>query len=320
MRRSILYLLTLLVCGWESAQRTEAQQSDSPAPASSVRGAAAPAQRQAAEHRPADPGRMEALLKAWEGQSAKLHSLHVTLYRIDKNTGWDEEDHFEGTAAFEKPGKAFLDFRKIKTKLAPDPKHPGKKALFPEIDPKTGKAISRPQETIICTGEEVWHYRYDAKQIFVYTLDKNQRKRALQEGPLPFLFDMRSDEAHRRYMMSLQDESDKFWFVMIVPRLEEDKEDFSKAWVILEKKYLLPSRIVLFSPDGESTKDFRVRDIKANTPLPDVMFKGKALPKPWTLERNPGAETAPSGPGRVPRARADQTARRPAAQGDRSPR
>ncbi len=269
------------------------------------------------------PGRMEQLLTAWEGQSAKLRTLKVSLYRIDKSPEWDEEDHYEGTAAFEKPQRAFLDFRKVQTKLEADPKAPKdarKKKVVPVLDPVTKAPVARSHETIVCTGEEVWHYRYDVKQVFVYSLDKDQRKRALEEGPLPFLFDMRADEAHRRYEMALQGETEKFFLVVIKPKLQDDKESFSRAWVFLEPKYLLPSRIVLFSPDGKSTKDFRVANIQANKVIEPRYFKGVAPGKPWTVERNPGAATGTKDTRKAAPARGDQTARRPAAENAPLPR
>lgn len=283
-----------------------------------VRKPAASAPKQPAAQ--ADPARMEKLLTAWEGQSGKLKTLKVSLYRVDKTPEWDEEDHYEGTAAFEKPQRAYLDFKKVQTKLEPDPKNPGKKKLVPALDPTSKRPIAKSHETIVCTGEEVWHYRYDVKQVFVYTLDKDQRKRALEEGPLPFLFDMRADEAHRRYEMALQGENEKVYWVAIRPKLQDDKESFSKAWVFLERKYLLPSRIVLFSPDGKSTKDFIVENIQANKALEPRLFKGVTPPKPWTVERNPGSGAGPKNQRKPARKGADQTARRPAATGETSPR
>ncbi len=280
-------------------------------------GGAAPKKAVAA----ADPTRMERLLADWAGQSAKLRTLNVSLYRIDTTPDWDEEDHYEGTAAFEKPQRAFLDFRKVQTRFAPDPKNATKKKLVAVLDPATKKPISRPHETIVCTGDEVWHYRYDVKQVFIYTLDRDQRKRALEEGPLPFLFDMRVDEAHRRYEMALQGEDEKRYFVVIKPKLQDDKESFSRAWVFLERKYLLPTRIVLFAPDGKSSKDFRVENIQANKPINPRFFKGVEPPgKAWTVERNPGMAPAAKDPRRAPRARGDQTARRPASADAPAPR
>jgi hypothetical protein len=159
----------------------------------------APAEEKAAQtpaaaprgHVRPDPARMQALLKLWEGQSAKLQSLEVSMYRIDKDLAWGDEEHYLGHAAFKTPALAYVDYRKVKMQSQADPKTKGKKVLVP-AKKKSGELDSTPFETILCTGTEVWDYRYDVRQIIIYTLDKNERKRALEEGPLPFLFNLRA--------------------------------------------------------------------------------------------------------------------------------
>ena len=188
--------------------------------------------------RPAAGSDMDDLLDLWEGQSAKLKTLEVAIYRIDKNPAWwDEEEHYVGHAAFKSPQLAYLDFRKVKLQAQADPKDKNKKKLVPLK--KNGQIVSTPYETIVCTGEEVWDYRYDVKQIFIYTLDKDARKRALEEGPLPFLFNMKASEAKQRYQMALQSQDDKRYLVKIKPLLKEEKERYSFAWIYLDRDFLL---------------------------------------------------------------------------------
>ncbi len=237
---------------------------------------------------------MPRLLALWEGQSAKLKSLEVAIYRIDKNPAWDEEEHYVGHAAFKSPQFAYLDFSKVKLQFKPDPKAKDKKVAVPLK--KNNKVLSSPYETIVCTGQEVWHYRYEVKQVFIYPLDKNQRKRALEEGPLPFLFNMRAAEARQRYDMALQAQNEKNYLVMIKPLLQEDQDSFSIAWVYLDKDFLLPTRIYLLAPDKKSSKDFQLSQIQANQPVKERFFVGVDPGKPWKVERNPAAALAPAKP------------------------
>jgi TIGR03009 family protein len=256
---------------------------------------------------------MDQLLLQWEGQSAKLTSLEVAIYRIDKNPAWGEEEHYQGHAAFKNPQLAYLDFRKVNLKVKPDPKAKDKKVVVPVT--KNNKVESKPYETIVCTGQEVWHYRYDVKQIFIYPLDKNQRKRALEEGPLPFLFNMRAAEAKQRYDMVLQGQDEKRYLVMIKPLIPEDQDSFSLAWVYLDKGYLLPTRIYLLAPDRKSSKDFQLSQIRANEPVEATRFVGVDPGKPWKVERNPGADMvqAPAKGKAVRRPAGAKAAQRPAA-------
>jgi TIGR03009 family protein len=255
---------------------------------------AAKARVQAPPPIPPNPRRMEELLKLWEKQSEKLKTLEVSIYRIDLSPAWGDEDHYEGHAAFEKPQLAYLDFKQVK--LVPDTK----KKMVPQLDRNKRRIIS-DFETIICTANEVWQYRYDTKQIFVFPLDKNARKRALEEGPLPFLFDMKAAEAKARYDMELLKEDAKQFLLKIEPKLKEDQSSFSIAWIILDADYLLPKRILLLAPDKKSTKDFYLSNIKANKPVNPAFFKVGDPGKPWKIERNPGGAAPVRANGPLPR-------------------
>ena len=93
---------------------------------------------------------MQQLLADWEGQSKKLETLELAIYRIDKDPQWGDEEHYLGRAAFKTPQLAFLDFRKVKMQEQPDPKDKKKKILVPLK--KDNKIVSVPFETIVCTG------------------------------------------------------------------------------------------------------------------------------------------------------------------------
>jgi TIGR03009 family protein len=247
------------------------------------------------------------LLKLWERQSQLLKDLQVSIYRIDKLPDWDEEIHYDGTAKFKTPQLAFLDFKKIKTKVVPDPKNPKKDKVVDLIDSSSNTnppaRLSDSYERIVCTGKEVWHYRFDKKTAYIYPLNKEAQRRALDEGPLPFLFNMRVDDALARYQMSLQGETEKVYFVVIKPKLKADQESFSTAWVWLDRTYLLPVRITLLSPDNQSVRDFQLSKIAANQGVNNDAFRGGKFPG-WTVERNP---TAPDdGPVTRPASRRNQ--------------
>jgi TIGR03009 family protein len=257
---------------------------------------APPAAARKAPVRP-DPARMEALLELWAGQSAKLRSLEVSMYRIDRDLAFGDEEHFVGHAAFRAPALAYVDYRKVKMQAEADPKVKGKKVLVPAKN-RAGAVVSIPFETILCTGTEVWDYRFDVKQAIVYTLDKDERKRALEEGPLPFLFNLRAQDAKNRYEMALQREDKQGYLVMVKPKLKDDAVVFSTAFILLDREFLLPTRIRLMAPDSKSYQDFTVSKINPNKEIPDRYFQGVKPGDGWRFERNPGARPASSAKGR----------------------
>ncbi len=266
-----------------------AAQAPAPAPSGAARaeqGGASPRQA-AAPAKPADPEmakKMEWVLKQWEKQSKLLKSLDVRILRVDQNPAWGEVEYYDGRALFKSPNFAFIDFNKIQQ----DEKNK------PVRDPQNqAKWLATPFERIVCTGQEVWQYKSDTQQIFIFPLGKNEKKKAIEEGPLPFLFNMNAADAKARYWMSLISEDEKGYGVSIRPKLQEDKESFSIAFVNLDRKYLLPVRILMKSPDGKSQKDFKLREMYPNKVVNDKNFEGKPLGSPWKIVRNPGGDDRP---------------------------
>lgn len=227
---------------------------------------------------------MEWILKQWERQSSLLKTLDVRLLRVDDIPAWGDKEYYEGRALFQSPNLALIDFNKVKLD---ENKHPVKDAK--------GNYVTTPYERIVCTGEEVWQYRSDSQQIFIFPLQKDQRKKAIEEGPLPFLFNMRAEDAKQRYQMTLMtiDDKTKTYGIRIMPKLKEDKESFSVAFVNLDQKYLLPKRIIMLSPDGKSKKSFQLTQTSHNKPVNSHNFEGKPLGPPWKIVRNPDGEQRP---------------------------
>ena len=281
--------------GQEPERAAQAPQTRTARPAPPVAGADAA--------QPADPEKMEWILKQWEHQSSLLKTLDVRLLRIDDTPAWGDKEFYEGRALFQSPNLALIDFNKVKQD---ENKRPVKDAK--------GNFVSTPYERIVCTGAEVWQYRSDSQQIFIFPLQKDQQKKAIEEGPLPFLFNMHAEDAKRRYEMSLMtiDQKTKTYGIRIKPKIKEDKDSFSLAFVNLDQKFLLPVRILMYSPDGKSYKDFRLGPTYPNKPINARNFEGKPLGAPWKIVRNPVGEDRPAA---MPRTRRGGALEGPAAAG-----
>jgi TIGR03009 family protein len=268
-----------------SASRARAQNPPNQAAPAPAEGQAAIQNQATVEPVAPDPEKLSQLLTLWEKNSSRLKTLDVTMTRTDRDPAWGQDEVYEGRAILKSPNLAMLDFKKV----------------------VNGQKV--PYERIICTGTEVWQYRSATKQIFIYPLEKDVQQRALEEGPLPFLFNFQEATAKKRYHMDLVGENEKFEVLRIMPREEIDRESFTKAWVQLDRKlFLLPSRIFLLAPDGKSSKDF-VLSLTPQSPNREVMdenFKGKLIPE-WKVVRNPGGDGKP-----VPDARGAQAAPAPA--------
>lgn len=249
---------------------------------------------------------MDRVLAEWEVKSKQIKSLDVVFDRVDRSVGWGDQ-YYQGRAMLQSPDQACLQFQK--NKLDPD----GKPLV--SVD-KSGRKVAQleaePYERIVCTGTEVLQYSWDDRKMFIFPLDDESRQKALQQGPLPFLFNMKAADARRRYSMSLLKEDDKEYLIGIDPREEIDKKSFSRAFLWLSKTTYLPNQLWLYTVGEKERQEFRFaggsNTIVANRPLDQSFFKPKQY-EGWKVIRNPGAEGAEPAPGDPARA-----ARRPAAQ------
>ncbi|HEV3165800.1 MAG TPA: outer membrane lipoprotein-sorting protein, partial [Isosphaeraceae bacterium] len=198
--------------------------------------------------------------------------------REDFDSKWQEKTFFQGRAILKSPDLAFLDFQKV-----------------------VGKEMKLvPYEQIRCTGKEVYQYLNERKQIYIYPLAKQERQRALEEGPLPFLFNMKADEANARYLMNLISENIQYYVITIQPRKAIDKSAFIRADVVLDRATFLPAGLKLYlPPDGKDVQTYRFTGdghfIKPNVEVNEQNFQGKVL-NGWDIVRDPG----PSAPAPAP--------------------
>ena len=311
MRRFIAWTLTL-AAGASSVSIALAQAPRTAPPARSVAPAPAP-KATVAPTRPAatlDPAARQAkasadararndmnlLLDEWEKQSAKVKSLQVVFERIDKSIKWGDKVS-QGTAILKSPDLACLEFKRA------IPDSDGKPRL--KLNASGQKAIDvekEPYQRIVCTGKEVLQYEWDEKVLYIYPLDKEARQKALQQGPLPFLFNMKAAEARQRYTMTLIADAKhpKEYCIEVVPNEEIDKKDFKKAVVWLDKEQFQPSRLILLPVGDKDLQEFRFTLIAPNKVISDAYF-AVVIPENWKVERNedPNGTGAPGRPGQA---------------------
>jgi TIGR03009 family protein len=232
--------------------------------------------------------RMEQLLKLWEQQSVKVDTLDAQFIREDYDAQWKERTRFLGRAILKNPNLAFLDFKRI----------------------EDNNLV--PFEQIRCTGNEVYHYVNSSNQIYIYQLAPQEKQRALEEGPLPFMFNMRAEEAKRRYKMTLLSETPTYYRIAIEPKEDIDREAFLSADVLLDKERFLPNALQLTGTNGKDKKTFwftgQKNYIKTNVEVNAVNFQGRVL-KGWSIVR-PDADGKVAGPAQAPGRPAPQPVQR----------
>ena len=291
MRTLIAWTLTLAIGAWAagsaSAQVTQPatkRQAAAPAAPAPVDPAAVKARQEADLQARKE---MDGVLAEWEKKSKKIVSLDVAFEKIERNKGFGDE-FFQGRAMLQSPDLACLEFRKVIL----DADH--KPVVKPD---KEGKPVvqleKEPYERIVCTGQEVLQYAWDSRTVIVHPLEKQARQKALQQGPLPFLFNMQAMAARQRYSMSLLKQNNREYLIGIVPNEEIDRANFTQAFLWLNKETYLPNKLVLYPVGGKDPVEYRFTGenavVRANMPMDKNFFAFTKIPG-WKVILNPAGE------------------------------
>jgi TIGR03009 family protein len=247
--------------------------------AQGTRDAARPPERAAAgaEDREAQ-ARLDGILARWERQSADARTLDARFTRVDRSPDWQMETRYEGRVLLRSPNKAYLNLVKAE---------PGR---------REARAF---HERIVCTGERVYRYAAQTRQVFVAPLDEGEAGRVLDEGPLPFLFNMRAEEAKARYRLVLDKQDVKRSLIQVYPLRSVDRARFYRVDVVLDRETSLPEVIRLVDPNGRDTQTYTFRDARRDAPI-DASWFEPTIPKGWSVVAPNHGD--PSRPGRPPSA------------------
>ena len=121
-------------------------------------------------------------------------------------------------------------------------------------------------------------------------MPEDDRERALEEGPLPFLFRMDVDAFKRRYQAVLKEETDRYYRLGIYPLHPVDREAFYVAALYLDKRTLLPLKISTLAPNMKDTQDYVIKKVMLNDQLAHVTdrtFSWTAETEQWARQQNP---------------------------------
>lgn len=221
--------------------------------------------RQPAQPVPAPAGnaKLDDVLAKWEREMQALHNLQAQCVRTTKDKTFQQTDVHEGVAKFMKPNLAMLEMQK-----------------------KGKQGIS---EKYICTGKFLYEFVPQNKIIRVHELPETKPGQAAEDGFLGFLFGMKAEEAKKRYELKLveKDKEDPwYYYIDIVPKMPQDKADFARARLVLNKQDMTPRQLWFEQPNGnEITWDIPKIDSQAKMNRND--FTSPNVPTGWKLEQMP---------------------------------
>ena len=148
-------------------------------------------------------------------------------------------------------------------------------------------------ELFVCAGSKVYEYVPQNKIIRVHEMAPGKGAQLPEDNNfLSFLFGMKAVEAKRRYQLWLDKEDQYYYYLMVLPKFPEDKADFQKARLVLNKQSFMPRELWFVSPNGDEIRwDIPRTDNGAK--LEATAFTNPQLPPGWTMQRVPRAQEVP---------------------------
>jgi TIGR03009 family protein len=211
---------------------------------------------------------LDAVLAGWEQTMSSVRSLQADCQRTELNKTFQSTEIFKGTAKYLKAAGAGQGSRASLELYKQTPQGPS----------------ATIYEKYICTGTYLYEFVPANKVIRIHDLPKPKVGQISDDSFLGFLFGMKAAEAKQRYHMTLTPSDQYYHYIIIQPKLDQDKEGFTKAQLVLRRDNLLPARVWFCHPNkNEITWDFP--QTRANVNIPPSAFEQPRLPTGWQWER-----------------------------------
>lgn len=232
---------------------------------------------------PQQAAELDQVLNDWQRKSGEVKTLEATFTR------WDYDPVF---------GDPTQPKRAVNGKLryaAPD------KGYY-ELDDGSEKWI--------CTGDAIFEFMKDLKEMREHPLPPEMRGKAIADGPMPFVLGVEAAKMKARYWIRIvtpQTELGKQVWLEVYPRHANDAANFQKVEVILTFAFdgtqvtkLEPHALNLHKPNGQQRDVYLFTSLIVNSRLAQLgdflgLFVRPSAPLGWS-HKVMDTQTAPAGP------------------------
>lgn len=218
---------------------------------------------------PEEQGVVDRVLVDWQAMSANVKTFQSDFTR------WDYDGVFGDATTPKKIVNGVLRYS------APD------KGYY-DLEDKSEKWI--------CTGDAIFEFKTDQKQVREYPLPPEMRGKAISEGPLPFVFGVEAEKMKARYWLRIttppQNQGTQVW-IEAFPKLAKDAANFTKVDIILtflvqdgKVVKLEPFGMNMVLPNGKDRTAYVFRNMETNGVLANFKefigwFVRPATPLGW---------------------------------------
>ncbi len=212
------------------------------------------------------------VLQRWEKEMGAVRSLAAQCVRTEVNKTFGYTEVFTGVAKYLK-----LEGGGRTTNLA-----------ILEMAKKDKPEVF---EKFICTGDFLYQYVPQQKEIRVHALPTPKPGQVADDSFLSFLFGMKADEALSRYELTLQNPADPHYiYLLIKPRGVQDKVEFQQARLVLNRDTFLPRQLWFEQPTGDHVT-WDIPRVQNGANLDRREFAAPEPPAGWKIVKVPGKNT-----------------------------
>lgn len=261
MRRTILILaLVLVIQRPASAQNAQTPPVTAPSQADRV---------------------LDGYLQRWEQEMAHVQTLAAEIRFTEYDPTFKSTRKTAGYAKYMKVGNGANTVNLASLELY-------------NTDPRgaVGKmTMETLSEKILLTTAFMYVYIPDKKEIQAHPVRKPQGSQIADDNIFTMMFGMRADDARRRYDMKLANEDQYYLYIMVIPKNAQDRADFGRARIVLNKQTFLPAQL-WFEKDAEGKKEvtWEIPQIRTGVKLERQDFDAPRKPDGWKIVTMPADE------------------------------
>jgi TIGR03009 family protein len=223
-----------------------------------------------------DDAKLDNYLQRWENEVQKVETLTAVLNRTDKDKTLDSTTKLVGNAQYMRVGTGPTALNLARCEMALE----GRRELA---------------EKLVCTGTFLYVFRPGQKEIKSYELPKPKPGQVADDGFLSLLFGTKRTEARKRWDLKLLKEDQWYIYVLILPRTPQDRNEFKRARLVLNKDSFLPAQLWFETPNGNETT-WDIPTINKNVTLERRLFDKPELPAGWKMVPGIPPSSAPAAP------------------------
>lgn len=202
------------------------------------------------EERPRDPAvlevqkltpELESVLDNWEAKTSQINKLKGSFVKTTYDTVFSVQTMAKGEFMYEAPDKGYYTFLGYSDKNA---------RVKRDKDGNPYQLQADKDEKWYCTGAEIYQINVSDRTFDKLAIPEENRGKNIIDGPLPFLFGMKKEQAVRRYRLELLKSNPNQIWIGVKPKLQHDMTNYSEATVILDPETYLPVAVKLIDPPG----------------------------------------------------------------------